>query len=59
MFPQNDEVLSATAFGKYIQNPINKVTISSSANDLTFVNSGNFGYVYGLEIEARTHSKCS
>lgn len=53
LFPQNDEVLSATAFGKYIQNPINKITISSSANDLTFVNSGKFGYVYGIEIEAR------
>ena len=52
-FPQKDEIFSATAFGKYIQNPINKITISSSANDLTFVNSGNYGYVYGIEVEAR------
>lgn len=53
LFPQNDEILSATAFGKYIENPINKITVSSSANDLTFVNSGKYGYVYGIEIEAR------
>jgi len=52
-FPQNDELFSATIFGKYIQNPINKITISSSSNDLTFVNSGKYGYVYGVELEAR------
>ncbi|MGV0939202.1 TonB-dependent receptor domain-containing protein [Empedobacter falsenii] len=53
-FPKRDEVLSITAFGKYIKNPISRVNVSSaSANDLTYINTGDNGYVYGAEIEAR------
>lgn len=52
-FPQNDELLSATIFGKYIENPINKITIASSSNDLSYVNSGDYGYAAGIELEAR------
>jgi hypothetical protein len=29
MFPKSDELISVTAFGKYILNPMNEVTISS------------------------------
>jgi hypothetical protein len=29
-----DELISVTAFGKYILNPMNEVTISSSSNDI-------------------------
>lgn len=53
MFPKNEEVISVTAFGKYIQNPINEVTIVSSTNDVSFVNTGDFGYVAGAEVEYR------
>ncbi|MEC4112661.1 TonB-dependent receptor [Myroides pelagicus] len=53
MFPTNDEVYSATVFGKYIQNPINEVTISSAANDISYVNTGDYGYAVGVEIEVR------
>ena len=53
MFPKNEEVISFTAFGKYIQNPINEVTIVSSTNDISWVNSGDFAYVAGGEIEYR------
>jgi len=53
MFPQNDELLSVTAFGKYILDPINETTIASSTNDISYTNTGDFGYVYGVEIEAR------
>lgn len=53
MFPQSDELLSATAFGKYIKNPINETTIASSTNDISYTNTGDKGYVYGVEIEAR------
>jgi len=52
-FPQNDEVLSITAFGKYIQNPINEITIASSTNDVSFVNTGATGYATGAELEIR------
>lgn len=53
MFPKSEELISLTAFGKYIQNPINEVTISSSSNDISFINTGDFGYVAGAEIEYR------
>lgn len=53
MFPQNDELLSVTAFGKYITDPINETTIASSTNDISYTNTGDYGYVYGVEVEVR------
>lgn len=53
LFPKNEEVISITAFGKYIQNPINEVTIASSTNDISYINTGDFGYVAGGELEYR------
>jgi hypothetical protein len=53
MFPKSDELISVTAFGKYILNPMNEVTISSSSNDISFINTGDYGYVAGGEIEYR------
>ncbi len=52
-FPKSEEVISVTAFGKYIQNPINEITIASSTNDVSFVNTGEFGYATGAELEIR------
>jgi len=52
-FPKQGEILSVAAFGKYIQNPINTVTIASSANDISYANTGDWGYALGLELEAR------
>lgn len=53
LFPKSEEVISITAFGKYIQNPINEVTIASSTNDISYINTGDFGYVAGGELEYR------
>ena len=53
MFPKSDELISFTAFGKYILNPMNEVTIASSSNDISYINTGDFGYVAGGEIEYR------
>jgi TonB-dependent receptor len=53
MFPKSEELVSVTAFGKYIQNPMNEVTIASSTNDISFINTGDFGYVGGAEVEYR------
>jgi hypothetical protein len=52
MFPKSDELISVTAFGKYILNPMNEVTISSS-NDISYINTGDYGYVAGAEVEYR------
>ncbi len=53
MFPQNDEVISVTAFGKYIKDPINEITLASSTNDISFINTGDKGYAYGAEFEIK------
>lgn len=53
MFPKSDELFSVTAFGKYILDPINQIVVASSSNDISFVNIGDAGYAYGIELEAR------
>jgi len=53
LFPNLGEIISLGSFGKYILNPINEVTISSATNDISFLNTGDWGYVAGLEFEAR------
>src|SRR5690554_5176963 len=53
LFPMNDEVISFAAFGKYILDPINEITMASSTNDITWVNIGDKGYVYGAEFEIK------
>lgn len=52
-FPNSSEILSLTAFGKYILNPINETTIASSSNDISFINAGDVGTVMGVELELR------
>ncbi|WP_442786862.1 TonB-dependent receptor domain-containing protein [Flavobacterium suncheonense] len=53
LFPKSEEIISVGAFGKYIMNPINEITIASSTNDISFVNTGDKGYVAGIEAEVR------
>lgn len=53
MFPEDEEIISIGAFGKYIQNPINEVTIASSTNDISYLNTGDKGYAAGIELEYR------
>jgi hypothetical protein len=53
MFPKNGEVISFTGFGKYIQNPINQVTVASATNDISWVNSGDKAIGLGIEGEWR------
>ena len=52
-FPKNEEVIAVTGFGKYIQNPMNEVTIASSSNDISYVNTGDWGYAAGIEFEGK------
>ena len=53
MFPKKGEVVSVTGFGKYIQNPINQVTVASATNDISWVNSGEKAIGLGAELEWR------
>ena len=53
IFPNSSELFSVTAFGKYILDPINEITLASSTNDISFINTGDTGYVYGAEFEMR------
>lgn len=53
LFPTSGELISFTAFGKYIVDPINKLTIASSTNDLSYANTGDWGYILGTEVEIR------
>ncbi len=50
-FPeQAGELITATLFAKYIENPIEKLFVSSAANVNTFINSDN-ATVLGVEVE--------
>ncbi len=50
-FPeQSGELVAATLFGKYIENPIEKVFVASAANQNTFINSDN-AIIFGAELE--------
>ena len=52
-FPSNGELISATVFGKLIQNPINSIFINSTSNDISYINSGDKAEVFGLEVELK------
>ena len=53
MFPRSSELLSVTMFGKYIKDPMNQVTLASSTNDVSYLNTGDYGTVYGVEVEVK------
>lgn len=53
MFPSASELLSVTLFGKYIVDPMNETTVASSSNDISFLNTGDWGTVYGAEVEIK------
>jgi hypothetical protein len=52
-FPKTNELISVTAFGKYIQNPINEVTVASATNDISYVNTGDKAIAIGGEFEIK------
>ena len=52
-FPSKGELISATVFGKLIQNPINSIFINSTSNDISYINSGDRAEVFGLEVELK------
>ncbi|MEE9362589.1 MAG: TonB-dependent receptor [Cellulophaga sp.] len=53
IFPKYNELISLGAFAKYIQNPINDITVNSASNDISYVNSGDAAIILGGEFEIR------
>lgn len=53
MFPKSGEVISITAFGKFIENPIARSLINSSAFYYSYLNVGDKARVLGVEAEIR------
>ena len=51
-FIRKGELFSVTAFGKYLEEPIEKIRIASANNNNSFVNSDN-AKIFGGEIEYR------
>lgn len=52
-FPeQSGELVAAAIFGKYLENPIEKVFVASASNVNTFINSDN-AVIFGAELEYR------
>ena len=52
-FPSNGELVSVTAFGKLIQNPINEMFTNSSSGNITYANTGDKAIAVGVEVELR------
>ena len=53
MFPTAKELVSATAFYKLINDPINKAQKRGSSGTYYFANTGEKATVYGVEVEGR------
>ena len=52
-FPKPSELFSVAAFGKYIVDPINKFVRASAGNEFTYANTGDWAYLYGVELEVK------
>ncbi|MCV6630591.1 MAG: TonB-dependent receptor [Flavobacteriaceae bacterium] len=52
-FPTSGQLVSAAAFYKLIQDPINKVRDRGSAGVFSYFNSGEEATVFGVELETR------
>ncbi|WP_294203665.1 TonB-dependent receptor [uncultured Chryseobacterium sp.] len=54
MFPKSGELISVSAFGKYIQNAIARTNYASATpSDMSYFNISNWGYILGAEAEFR------
>jgi hypothetical protein len=53
-FPHEDEVFSASAFGKYFLNPIERVLAASNSNNAFSFQNSLAATVLGVELEGRT-----
>lgn len=52
-YPNDGELISVTAFGKLIQDPINEMFVNSSSGNITYANTGEKAIAVGVEVELR------
>ena len=52
-FPNTGELFSATIFGKFIIDPINKTTFGGLDGQYVTANTGDWAYVYGIELDGK------
>lgn len=55
-FPENGQLLAFTVFGKYIQDPIERLARSTSVGYRTFFDNFEEANLYGLELEAKVNA---
>ncbi|SKB82838.1 Outer membrane receptor proteins, mostly Fe transport [Salegentibacter salinarum] len=55
IFPTSSELFAITAFGKYLEDPIERLARSTSVGYRTFFDNFEEAYLYGLEMEARVN----
>ena len=53
MFPSNSELLAFTIFGKYIKDPIERLSRTTSIGYTTFFDNFEEAQLFGLEIETK------
>lgn len=53
VFPTNDQILAVTAFGKYLEDPIERLARSTSVGYRTYFDNFEEALLYGLELEAK------
>lgn len=53
IFPTNSQILAVTAFGKYLENPIERLVRATSVGYRTFFDNFDTAFLYGLELEAK------
>lgn len=49
-YPSNDQIMAVSLFGKYIQNPIERMQVASSEEFFSYINS-EYAVVAGIEVE--------
>lgn len=53
IFPSNSQLFAITAFGKYLENPIERLARSTSVGYRTYFDNFEEAFLYGLELEGR------
>lgn len=53
IYPRRGELIAVSAFGKYLENPIERTMLSTASGQLQSFQNAESAYVAGLELEAR------
>ena len=56
IFPSNAQIIAVTLFGKYLENPIERLARSTSVGNSTFFDNFDEAYLYGVEFETKLNA---